>query len=438
MTVFITKKIKINIPVERDRAQRVLLASICVIGALTLVLGCICIGLSFSTKRLTVEAGTLLTAEDIAGKEGAYFGDGFDPQCLNREGVYYFTVICDGEEREVRLRVKDTKAPEVVLKDAYFSVGCDIPDPMDYIESVYEPSGFTGEYLSEIPDFKSIGTYPMKVRYTDAAGNKTEVFDVKMHQIYDSQPPKIEVLSDVVVYIGDGVSYLGAVKLTDNCVGEIKLEADETLLDLSESGRYKVYLTATDAAGNRSERVEIKVNVHSDESVTEELEDRIAKAARTFIKSSMTKEEKCRAVYAFVQENISYAPIDEQRSRARAAYDALFVTGYGDCFSYFAAAKAFLDYLEIENLDVQRSAGYTVDTHYWSLVNIGDENEPKWYHFDCTKLRLAYNHSGCLLTDKQTEAYNAVRPDFYRYDKSAYPQVASEMITPTPELENYY
>jgi len=31
-----------------------------------------------------------------------------------------------------------------------------------------------------------------------------------------------------------------------------------------------------------------------------------------------------------------------------------------------------------------------------------------------------------------------VRPHFRRYDKSAYPSVATSIITPTPELEKFY
>ena len=438
MTVFITKRIKFNIPVSRARAQRVLAVSIVFLTVIAAVLGCICLCMALSEGRLTVEAGSVITAADITGDVHAYFGDGFDPECLNHAGVYKFTVITGGEEREVRLRVKDTKAPEVVLRDVYFPVDGELPDPMDYIESVYEPDSFTGEYLTEAPDFKSIGSYKMKVRYTDASGNKTPIYEVTMHHIYDSQPPKIRVVDDVVVYLGDGVSYRSALELSDNCIGEIGIEVDESGLDLTKEGRYKVYVVATDASGNRSERAEVKVYVHSDESVEEELSDEVAKVCRGIIKSGMTAEDKCRAVYEYIQENITYAPTEHKGSAAMAAYEALFVSGAGDCYSYAAAAKAFLDYLEIENLEIQRAVGHTADTHYWNLVNIGDENEPKWYHFDCTRLRVAYNHSGCLLTDKQTEAYGKARPGFYSYDKSAYPPVCEEIITPTPELEKFY
>ena len=113
------------------------------------------------------------------------------------------------------------------------------------------------------------------------------------------------------------------------------------------------------------------------------------------------------------------------------------MSGSGDCYSYFAAAKAFLEYLGIENMDIQRLPGYTTDTHYWSLVNIGTEGNPRWYHFDCTRLRAEYNHSGCLLTDSQVDAYNRVRANFYKYDRSEYPATDTRIITETPSLDDY-
>ena len=288
LTVFITKRLKINIPVRQDTAQRALLFAIVVLSVTAIALGILALCLSLSSDNLTIEAGTLITAEDITGDKNAYFGDGFDPECLNREGIYRLTVISAGEEREVRLRVKDTKAPDVVLKEVCFAVGEKIPDPMDYIESVYEPGGFIGEYLTEIPDLKSIGAYKMKVRYTDSAGNKTPAYEVTMHHVYDNQPPKIEVVSDVTVYVGESVSYLGAIRTSDNCIGKIQIELDESELDLTREGRYKVYVTAIDASGNRSGKSEVKVYVHSDDSIENELRSEIAKVARMIIRSDMS------------------------------------------------------------------------------------------------------------------------------------------------------
>lgn len=441
MTVFINKKhgLKFNIAGERDKVVRFTCVLITALLVISIILAIFCFVLFFQTKRITVEAGQALSAADIAKNEAAVFGDDFDPDCLNRAGVYRFTVISKGEEIEVRLTVKDTKAPKVTVKDVCTAVGGTIPNPEEFIDTVYEPDSYTGEYVKKFSEIKAMGTYSARIRFTDASGNKTEIFDVNMTIIVDTEAPVLEVKSDIVTYVGEAVSYKQNINVKDNCTGETTLTVDDSEVDLSEAGEYEAYVYATDAVGNRSDKVKVTVHVYSEEITEERLNEQIAAAADDIgITESMTAEQKCRAIYEYVYGRISYVSTSDKTNWQRAAYEALFVSGSGDCYSYFAAAKALLEYYGIENLDVQRTAGYTTDTHFWSLVNIGTEDSPRWYHFDCTHLRSEYNHSGCLLTDKQVDAYNKVRPHFRRYDKSAYPTVATEIITPTPELEKFY
>lgn len=441
MTVFINKKrgLKFNIPGEKDKVIRLMGIIIAVLLAISVILAIFCAVTFFQTKHITIEAGQALSAADIANNKAAVFGDGFDPDCVNHAGVYRFTVISKGEEIDVRLTVKDTKAPKVTVKNVYSAVGGTFPTPEEFIDTVYEPDSYTGEYVKNFPEIKAMGTYSAQVRFTDASGNKTEIFDVKMTIVVDTEAPVLEVRSDLVTYVGEAVSYRQNIHATDNCTGEITLTVDDSEVDLSAAGEYTAYVYATDSVGNRSETVKVTVHVYSEEITEERLNEQIAAATDDIgITESMTAEQKCRAIYEYVYGRISYVSTSDKTSWQRAAYEALFVSGSGDCYSYFAAAKALLEYYGIENLDVQRTAGYTTDTHYWSLVNIGTESDPRWYHFDCTHLRSEYNHSGCLLTDKQVDAYNKVRPHFRRYDKSAYPSVATSIITPTPELEKFY
>ena len=441
MTVFINKKhgLKFNIPGERDKVIRYTRVLITALLAISVILAIFCAVLFFQTKHVTIEAGQALSAADIAKNEAAVFGNDFDPDCVNHAGVYHFTVLSKGEEIDVRLEVKDTQAPKVTVKNVCTAVGASIPDPTEFIDTVYEPDSYTGEYVKKFSEIKSMGTYSAKVRFTDASGNKTEIFDVNMTIIVDTEAPEIEVKSDIVTYVGEAVSYKQNITVKDNCTGEITLTVDDSEVELSEAGEYTAYVYATDAVGNRSDKVKVTVRVYSEEITQAALNEKIAAAADDIgITESMTAEQKCRAIYEYVYGRISYVSTSDKTSWQRAAYEALFVSGSGDCYSYFAAAKALLEYYGIENLDVQRMAGYTTDTHYWSLVNIGTEDSPRWYHFDCTHLRSEYNHSGCLLTDKQVDAYNKVRKYFRLYDKSAYPAIAKEIITPTPELENLY
>ena len=175
----------------------------------------------------------------------------------------------------------------------------------------------------------------------------------------------------------------------------------------------------------------------SREDIKDELLKKIADIAKGIIDDGMTSEQKCRAIYAYIQDKIEYAPLSYKSDRYLAAYNALFVTGEGDCYSYFAAAKAFFDYLGIENRDMQRAAGYTDDTHYWNLVNIGEGGDDSWYHFDATVMRQEYKINSCLLTDAQIEAYSEMRPYFYKHDKRNLPSSSDEIITENPILDSY-
>lgn len=441
MVIYLSKKKdkKIVIPIYAKKLRGILTGVMIFLSALALVLGIICLILNAQITRVVIEAGDSLYASDIAGLEGAVFGKDYDPDCVNHAGIYYFTVNSGEKELNVRLKVEDTKAPEVTVKNVRCAIGGEPPLAAEFIDTVYEPDSYTGAFIKPLPaEFKAPGEYDVQIRFTDASGNKTEIFDVKVEVVYDKTPPKIEILSDIVIYAGESISYSKYVNITDNSTGEPTLTVDDSLLDIDSEGKYPVFVSAVDIMGNKSEAVEITVYVCSEETVENDLQEKIEKICNSIIKEDMTTEQMCRAVYGYVRDNILYVSNSDKTSWQRAAYNALFVSGSGDCYSYFSASKAFFEYLGIENIDIQRSGGYTSDTHFWSLVNIGNEGKDVWYHYDSTRLRSEYDHSGCLLTDKQIEAYNRVRPNFYRYDKGNYPEVSDKIITPTPELEKYY
>ena len=90
-------------------------------------------------------------------------------------------------------------------------------------------------------------------------------------------------------------------------------------------------------------------------------------------------------------------------------------------------------------MDIQRTPGFTTDTHYWSLVNIGDATGARWYHYDATRLLNSYGPDGCLITDKQLFAYNKyINLTFYAYDQSQYPISSTHIISPSNVLERYF
>lgn len=274
MIIKISKKIKFYVPIEQEQLLKIMKYVIISLSAVALILGIICGILYFRTGRMTVEAGAKLSAADITGNESSRFGDDFDADCLNRPGVYYFTVITDGKEQEVCITVVDTKAPAVTVKDINWPQGYKgrAPKPEDFIDSVYEPDGFVGEFVESLPEFtKDTGEYRAKIRFKDNSENKTKVFDVVLHLELDSEKPKIELLQDATVLLllssdpteteRDDEIYRSLVKITDNCAGDLKLDIDDSGVDYTSVGRYTVYLTATDMMGNKSEKLSVTVEI---------------------------------------------------------------------------------------------------------------------------------------------------------------------------------
>lgn len=406
------------------------------VAVFALLLSALCL-FSGCAKQTTIEAGEQITPADLTGDATAAFGADFDPDCVNHAGKYTFSVISGGKTIKVKLTVKDTVAPAMQLRQVYWAVGTPTPDPKYFVQSTTEVDNYTGEYVGDLPDFNSYTDYTVQVQYTDASGNKSPVYDVVLTPCKDDVPPTIEA-RDIECNIGEGIVWRNHVTLADNCAGEIRLDVDSSGVNVNREGSYTVYYTATDASGNVT-KAEATVLVVSMTVTDEMLYTEIDKVIERIITKDMNKIEQCRAIYTYVQGNIAYVNTSTKGDWKYAAYMALFSSGTGDCYSYFAASKAFFERLGIENMDIQRLPGYTDNTHFWSLVNVGTADAPVWYHYDSTRLTADFNVSGCLLTDAQVAAYDAWRAgDYFRiYDKTKYPATSTKTVTDIPELYPY-
>lgn len=254
--------------------------------------------------------------------------------------------------------------------------------------------------------------------------------------VVDTTAPKIEV-NELHLTVGEGVAWRKAANVSDNSDGSVSLSVDSSGVDLSKEGVYTASYTATDASGN-STTVEVKVYV-TRLTVTEEmLAEELDRIIGEIINNGMTNEQKCRAVYAYLEENFSYKPAEKSTDPLYSAYLALTTDRGGDCFSYYSTAKAFFDRLGIENLPLTRTEGYVEGSHFWNFVNLGTIEAPLWYHFDASPILGEFSASGCLLTDAQLEAYDLWRGEKYRiYDSSATPKSASEIITEIPQITEF-
>ena len=262
MVLYLNKKrtLKLKIPIYRDDLLRVLTYIAAALCGVALILGCIAIPAFAKIKHIRLEAGANLAISELSDDPNAYF-KGYDPEFSRKPGVYYFTLVADGKEREVRLKVVDTKAPEITVKNVNCAIGGRMPVPEDFIATVSEAVGFSGEFVTPFGKIDKMGKYKAEIRFVDTSGNKTKIFEVEMNLISDNEAPRIDLtVKRVAVSVGESVDYLQYIRVSDNCLGEIDVKVDDGEVDLSESGVYTVRVTATDHIGNKTfENLEIWV-----------------------------------------------------------------------------------------------------------------------------------------------------------------------------------
>lgn len=419
---------------KRRKLTAVLLtAAVCVGSLYTPLTSC-----GSRTASVTIYVGDLLPdSVRLLGNDAISYIDGISDERATHAGVYEIPMQDDsGKAYTLRLKVIDRTAPVVTPRHVYCALGHTAPAADDFIGSIREYDTYSAEFADSLPDLSSLGDYDVTFRVTDASGNSTDTLQSVVTVIRDTEAPVFRTIPEPTAYAGEAIAYRDGLVVEDNCCGEITVDVDASAVNTNAEGDYTIIYTATDASGNRSTATSV-VHIGASRISQESLNSKIDGIIAANVTANASVETQLREVYAYIQSHISYASSDDTGNRVRIAYESL-TNGTGDCYAFNSVAMAFLDRLGVEYVEIQRTPGLTSDTHYWLMVNIGTKSSPRWYHYDCTRLRGEYNHSGCLLTDKQIRAYSKVRANFYTYDASQYPTCSTEIITRTPELEPYY
>jgi transglutaminase-like putative cysteine protease len=240
----------------------------------------------------------------------------------------------------------------------------------------------------------------------------------------------IEGAVDLEYFLGESISYKSGITVTDDETESPKLSVDNSQVDSSKAGTYPVTYTATDDAGNTtSVTVQLTLKEKPKGYVDKEtVYDLAQKVLDDITNDSMTDMEVAFAIYKWTKSNIAYTGSSDKSSWTKGAYQA-FTKKSGDCYNYFAAAKALYDVAGIENVDVIKS-DTSHSSHYWSLINLGDG----WYHVDCTPRRnVGYFF---MNTDAELEAYSKKNKNSHIFDTDAYPERATESVQDLVDYKN--
>lgn len=410
--------------------------------ALCMVALTVCLVLDLLSLRIeyTLEAGDELpSAAVISGYPDAKYDFGNGDGDFSVPGEYTIYIVRKSKRITVKLTVEDTSAPRGDLISLNVSKDGPLPAAKDFFTEIRDASDVTARFINNF-QLSELGQHEIQIELSDPYGNSKK-YKTFANVIVDTEAPVISAPQAIVGYLGEAVAYRKDVKVTDNCFGEVTLDVDSSKVDTSKVGSYTVKYTATDKAGNSSS-VEVTLNIHKEKVSRDKLMDKIGILADELgITSSMSKEEKVKKIFAYVNDpkasaadaNVVFTNKSntDRSDWVLEAYKTI-ENGSGDCYSYFALSKAFFEYFDIENKDIQRSAGVTTQegTHYWSMVNIGTDKDSEWYYYDAT--RLAKKHktgSGCLFTEAQLENYNSnVNVGFLTFDHTGYPKTSDKTI----------
>lgn len=250
--------------------------------------------------------------------------------------------------------------------------------------------------------------------------------------VKDTQAPVITGTKDLEVYVGDAVSYKSGVSVTDDMDAKPELKIDNSKVDLTKPGVYEVTYTATDAAGNTSAPITVKLTVKVKPENFVDPEVIYAKAdaiLAQFIRDDMTDREKAEAVYVWTRRSVHLtygsAPKGFDHESAdwlQTAYQLLNKdVPKGDCFYFFAVQKLLLQRLNIPTIDCEKI--YDGDSHhYWLLVSV--DGGKSYYHFD-----NVWSKELCLVTDAQLNAFSAaVDSHPFNRNESLYPATPTEKL----------
>lgn len=381
-------------------------------------------------EEVKLEAGGEVTVRKFLEEqvEDAAFVTDVSNMSTWKPGTYDIKIKVKNREFDTKLVIEDTTAPKAEAAEVVTDKGV-LPDPLDCVTNIVDATNVTASYKTK-PDVSKNGKASGVVLLVDEAGNKTSIA-VTINIWSDEEAPVITGTSDKVITVGSTVSYRKDVTVTDNFDENPTLDIDSSAVNRNKVGSYQVVYTATDASGNVATKT-ITVTVVEEQEVSIDEQTIYALAQKVLdqiTNESMSDMEVAFAIYKWANRNISYVNTSDKSSWLIGAYQA-FTEKSGDCYNYFAAAKALFNVAGIENADVVKS-DTSHSIHYWSLINLGDG----WYHVDCTP-RKGTGDLFFMVTDAELEAYSKEHNNSHIFDTTAYPERATESVQDKVDYSN--
>lgn len=295
---------------------------------------------------------------------------------------------------------------------------------------------------SQVPELveENMWDMPVEIFYGKISLKKMRVYSNDVYTLYDygenetsvhwgtadTTPPEItgfvggnsynQEMPYQVVYNNDKhYDYFKYIKAEDDREGKVSLTVNTDKVNFKKPGIYKVTYTATDKAGNVAKtraKIEVRREKQMDEIADEVLSD--------IIKKRWSIKKKAVAIYNYTRNHISYVGTSNKSSWEKEAVHGIRY-GKGDCFTYYAVARALLTRAGIPNIEVTRYKGK--GHHWWNMIYVEDG----WYHYDCGP------RSGggrfCMLTDEQLTEYSRTHGNKYIWNYKKLPKSPKKKLS---------
>ena len=253
--------------------------------------------------------------------------------------------------------------------------------------------------------------------------------------VVDTTPPTIRGEANIYVARGSSVRYKSYIYVEDDTDPDPKIEIDNSDVDLSKEGTYKVIYTVTDASGNSATKVvNVVVGAEEEPNVPEDeiyaLADRVLE---TIIEDDMTDLEKVFAVFYYVRNTFSYVKDDNYWEYKQEAYH-MMTTLQDNCYANVCVSKLLLERLGFESFMIQGELGFVDEHHYWNMVSI--DGGASWYHYDAAWWTWEHDeYPLCMLTDEFAQVISDRHGGLWIYDHDAFPATPKTDLWTVEDLE---
>lgn len=347
--------------------------------------------------NITLELGKALTKEDILMRpeEDAGLVSKTELERINKSPVGEYTMTLTNNEKEyvINIKVQDTTAPELELKDVTIYDDEKV-DKSKFIASAKDASGKVETTLLTEIDYKKIGTQVIKIEAKDQYENKIEK-EANLTIKKDTEGPVFSGLKEMTVAKNSSVNYKSGVKAVDSREGNCEFTVDTSKVNIGAAGTYYATYTSKDSKGNTTS-AKRKITVkHNQEDTNNKFNE--------FYNSYLAGKDVLGVVQT-IRTNISY-------NHSWGDDDAIWyglTNKKGNCKVHADLVKKALDKMGIKNQIIRTIDG----THYWNLVYQGGV----WRHYDSTP----GSHDAGPLTDDAKFASAGMKGR--DWDRSAYPE----------------